>query len=1813
MFIALVLALTAGLAVACSEVQVSKKNEKTYTVTYYYNYDGAPNSGVYRTDKVDANTAAKKPANPTRSGDYTFIDWTVDATGKISYNFSALVSVDLKLYAQWRDNSTVAPTLTDIDAAVTKQYKVGDTFSKSDITVTAKYSDNTERTVTDFTYSPNPDMSTAGQKTITVSYGGKTKDVKFTVSARPVERVLDYIDIVRPTKKIYTIGEELDLTGLKVTAVYTDESEENVEIADCIVTGYDKDALGDQMIIVTYGGKFKTFTVTVANLESVQIITEPDTTNYDVGDRLDLTGIVVTADYGNDETIIYTDYLTEGDFDVSGFDSSVEGECIVTISYKGYEDSFIVYVTRAERTVNFVTGVAGMENPAAQTVDKYAKIEEPDGEFDREGYTFDGWFRDGETEPYDFDTEVTEYFTLTAKWTAIEYVINYVIENDAEGNPYATAPEKVSYTIEDAVDLLDPTDIKEGYTFIGWFDALGEDEAGNVVYDYSHKVTGIELGSTGEKTFYAYIAEIKTYTVTFNYNYDETPITKTVNVQEGTTATALNPAPTRTGYNFDGWYKEAACLNAWDFETETVAEDVELFAKWNIAVYTVTFDADNGEEEHQTQQVEYNKLATKPANPDKYPYTFGGWMLNGSLFDFNTPITEDVTLVANWWYDVQYGSFLHIRANDSSAWKDDYGASSHNEDSEWKVADVKLQVGTEFLVVEHGEGWDNWYNAQDGFTQWNATDVITVAYNDGNFKVTKMASGYANLTWTLYIKKDGWGISLVPRNANEKRSPAVTNNVTWEFRENRPNDKIFIAGTFTDGFKYHKAWSTESTAVTVLKSEWGIYTFRHVYLKKNDAFKIVDNGAWLSGSFEALDTVFELSDGYSEDIALTSISNGWYDIVYNPGARDLRIKKYEEATLSEIKAELRNPNKTYYVGCTIAKTDLLVKTVNTDGKEALISAYTINHPDTSTPGEKWFSVSYGGLEGWVKVDVKNTKSGAFLYILTDVAAGKWEEKYSVTWQEGDYGAEWKVTGVKLQQGTKFLVVDYKEDGTDWYHSSGEYFGHNYENILTIAANGDNYEVTWIDSAYINASWTMTIKLDGTYVYLELPQNGVEKRTPDGNGTLTFGENVGDKIYIAGNFTDDFKYHKDWSTESTKMTVLHSDGVYVFRGVYLKQGDRFKIVNNGNWLGGNFSAVGAQFDVGDGGDITLFALTNGKYDLVYDSVNNKLTIRAYAATTLSGIELIPPAKTEYTLGEDLDTAGMSVKAVYSNGDKSNVALSACTVTGYNKAQKGSQTVTVTYQGKFKTFTVQVNEPQSSYTVTFDAKGGSEVEAQDVDYGTTVSKPADPTKYGYIFGGWYKDENCTVEWNFDSDKVTSVTTLYAKWTEDETVGYYLHILTDVNADKWEDLDAVINPENGGEVIIDGVRLQVGTKFLVYKGNNWYHAIEDDFTQYGGYDDIITIGVEDGNYIVTAIDSAYVDAVWKLYVKKYDSNSISIELSRNADESRATDGEGTLTFGERPNDKIFIAGNFTGGFMYHQDWSTDSEAITVLNNNGVYTFRGVYLKKNDAFKIVDNNTWKGGNFVAVGTELNLDNDRNVTLISLTDGLYDIVYDSVNGKLTVKTYVPAAIESIAIKTEPTKTTYFKGEDFDDEGLVVTATDTEGLTKVIEGYTLSGNNTSTLGTVTVTVTYGTFTATFDIEVSMINVTFMDGETELTALAATAEYNATLTAPEDLTKEGFTFGGWYKEAACTNAWNFATDKVTNDTTLYAKWTEDGKTGTFLHISLDGTNWEDKYNPVSHNYDAEWKVEGVKLQVGAEFVVVRYDDNKMFGANETIDQ
>ena len=115
----------------------------------------------------------------------------------------------------------------------------------------------------------------------------------------------------------------------------------------------------------------------------------------------------------------------------------------------------------------------------------------------------------------------------------------------------------------------------------------------------------------------------------------------------------------------------------------------------------------------------------------------------------------------------------------------------------------------------------------------------------------------------------------------------------------------------------------------------------------------------------------------------------------------------------------------------------------------------------------------------------------------------------------------------------------------------------------------------------------------------------------------------------------------------------------------------------------------------------------------------------------------------------------------------------TFEGWDVTQ-GSVTVT---NDKFEmpssAVTVKANWSASNHTVTFDSQGGSDAGNASVAAGATVAKPADPTRAGYTFAGWYTDTDYGTAWDFANNTMpASDMTLYAKWTLDTyTITYEL----------------------------------------------------------------------------------------------------------------------------------------------------------------------------------------------------------------------------------------------------------------------------------------------------------------------------------------------------------------------------------------------------------------------------------------------------------
>lgn len=86
-------------------------------------------------------------------------------------------------------------------------------------------------------------------------------------------------------------------------------------------------------------------------------------------------------------------------------------------------------------------------------------------------------------------------------------------------------------------------------------------------------------------------------------------------------------------------------------------------------------------------------------------------------------------------------------------------------------------------------------------------------------------------------------------------------------------------------------------------------------------------------------------------------------------------------------------------------------------------------------------------------------------------------------------------------------------------------------------------------------------------------------------------------------------------------------------------------------------------------------------------------------------------------------------------------------------------------------------KGEFTVTFDSTGGSSVSSQTVQKGESAKSPADPTKEGYTFAGWYLNLSDSSTYDF-SKEVTKDITLKAKWIENSTESGTYNVTFDTN---------------------------------------------------------------------------------------------------------------------------------------------------------------------------------------------------------------------------------------------------------------------------------------------------------------------------------------------------------------------------------------------------------------------------------------------------
>jgi uncharacterized repeat protein (TIGR02543 family) len=328
---------------------------------------------------------------------------------------------------------------------------------------------------------------------------------------------------------------------------------------------------------------------------------------------------------------------------------------------------------------------------------KYGNVLTPPHVPTKPKYEFIGWYEDSAlTAEFDITTEITENITLYAKWNQVSASVTF---NSRQGS---SVPDQ-SVKVGELVTLPEPP-TRNNYVFEYWCtDTAAENEynfsapvAGDLtlyakwrtVYTVTFNSNGgspvqaqvIEVGGkviypsipqrdnylfmcwspnpklsgeynfnsvlTGNITLYAKWTQI-TNTVRFETNGGGVIDSQSVNI--GGYATKPTD-PEKEGHIFARWCNDPALTNEFIFDTTAVNSPLVIYAKWDVKIFSVTFETDGGGVV-SPQMIEYKKRAVYPINPVKAGHLFRRWCTDETLeteFDFSAAITENITLYAEW-------------------------------------------------------------------------------------------------------------------------------------------------------------------------------------------------------------------------------------------------------------------------------------------------------------------------------------------------------------------------------------------------------------------------------------------------------------------------------------------------------------------------------------------------------------------------------------------------------------------------------------------------------------------------------------------------------------------------------------------------------------------------------------------------------------------------------------------------------------------------------------------------------------------------------------------------------------------------------------------------------------------------------------------------------------------------------------------------------------------------------------------------------------------------------------------------------------
>ncbi|WP_418702954.1 stalk domain-containing protein, partial [Anaerotignum faecicola] len=366
------------------------------------------------------------------------------------------------------------------------------------------------------------------------------------------------------------------------------------------------------------------------------------------------------------------------------------------------------------------------------------------------------------------------------------------------------------------------------------------------------------------------------------------------------------------------------------------------------------------------------------------------------------------------------------------------------------------------------------------------------------------------------------------------------------------------------------------------------------------------------------------------------------------------------------------------------------------------------------------SESVGGIAGWGAGTIKNC------YALADVTAAG-----NSAGGIAGYAFDFDVTIENCYYSGNVSAKNYNYAGG----IAGTALGGTIQNCVSLAESVTGSEYVNRIAGYVGSNANVTLTNNYSYNRTKLVINGKPAYPTGGEGN----DVIGADVYISnGKLMTDvpnqtlFNWVKNGFTEANGWSISGETGL-----PYLREDITTKL---------NLSALPSK-------DLTI---DNAPQHFTTKNIGNGFVVKVTSEGTLN--ESIKFTK-EYRLHGTTDAWTAAVPNTAGTYDVKITRAADGDINPFACEISEGLVLTKKRSGGGSTAT-------PTYTAQFDTNGGSAVDKVKTDKNGKIERPADPTKEGYIFVGWYSDSKLTKPFDFSAE-LTANSTLYAKWKENNEI--------------------------------------------------------------------------------------------------------------------------------------------------------------------------------------------------------------------------------------------------------------------------------------------------------------------------------------------------------------------------------------------------------------------------------------------------------------